>query len=89
MASLIQVSTRSFSSLSVSPAGSIAGPKRTVIVPGFFINAFLGQSSPALCATGITDAPVRTASRAPPALNLPIFPGATRVPSGKMMIDNP
>src|SRR5205814_4546065 len=47
-------------------AGSMLGPMRTVTVPGRLRNALRGHSSPALCATGTTGAPLAAASQAPP-----------------------
>ncbi|MNT43621.1 hypothetical protein D3C72_1801050 [compost metagenome] len=61
---------------------SIAGPIDRVTRPGCFTKALRRQHSPALCATGMTAAPVREASSAPPILKRPVLPGATRVPSG-------
>ena len=71
------------------PAGSIGSPMLTVIVQGSFRKEFLPQNSPALCATGTTGTPVWVASHAPPMPYLPFFPGAMRVPSGKITIQNP
>ncbi|MOA36427.1 hypothetical protein D3C78_1579500 [compost metagenome] len=61
---------------------SIAGPIDRVTMPGYLTKALRRQHSPALCATGMTTAPVREASSAPPTLKRAVLPGATRVPSG-------
>ena len=61
----------------------------TVIVPGFFSNAFFGQNSPALWATGTISDWSRAESHAPPIWYFPRCPGAILVPSGKTMIYQP
>ena len=56
----------------------------TVIMPGFLMNEFLGQHSPAFSAMGTTGALDSMASLEPPFRYFPFLPTAVRVPSGKM-----
>src|SRR5438309_1124009 len=56
-------------------AVSMAGPMRTVTVPGRLMKALRGHTSPALCATGTIGAPLAAASQAPPTWYSRLSPG--------------
>ena len=61
-----QCSTSLISSSGLRKLASSAGPMLTVIVPGYLIKSLRPHTVPALCATGMTLAPICAATQAPP-----------------------